>query len=311
MIQLPQIGFRRSVNQSNVNVNSLADWLEANLLFAEPEVSKSDVVDMLIEDQVCPDDKQDLAHSIASAGWKELERRRQWGGLSEGFRASTTRITEEIDWEQSPIRSLFLLLSLYRILPRWARKNQDFSTQGSLFERVVENICPVLLPGWNSIRTGWSPENATSVPQIVELLRDKIFVQGASNLEDWVPFGTRDGGLDIVCYRQFEDQKEALPAYFLQCASGKNWKDKVQSPSSRQWQKWLDSAAPPVTGIVAPFVIDKKELKMAAVKGQTIVIDRLRLLSAARKAKLKLPAELKKSLIDWMLPRIRSIPNAD
>jgi hypothetical protein len=80
MLKIPEKDFLKSVKKSNVNPISLGDWLEANLLFSEEQISKSDVVDLLIEEQICDDD-QDQAYNIALQGWSELERRRRWGGL--------------------------------------------------------------------------------------------------------------------------------------------------------------------------------------------------------------------------------------
>ena len=58
----------------------MADWLEASLIFFDGQISKSDVVDVLIEEQICPSDNQDIAHEIADMGWSELELRHQQSG---------------------------------------------------------------------------------------------------------------------------------------------------------------------------------------------------------------------------------------
>ncbi len=39
---------------------------------------------------------------------------------------------------------------------------------------------------------------------------------------EWIGHNDKDGGLDLVCYRDFMDEREGMPMYFLQCASGKN-----------------------------------------------------------------------------------------
>jgi hypothetical protein len=308
MIQIPQVGFERSARKSNVRANPMGDWLEAIVLFDENRVAKSDVVDILIEYQICPDEAQDLAHGIASEGWDELRRRRLGGGLPDSFTIAENRVEDEAEWPECPIRSFFLLLSMFRIYPDWARSIRDNVAQGNLFEEVVEHICPALLPGWNVYRAGWSPENAQNVPEIVSDLCDRLYVSGAVDLNEWHSPDAKDAGLDIVCYREFSDRREALPVYFLQCASGKNWRDKVHTPSADLWQKLLNSAVKPSTGIVAPFVIDDRELRIAGLTGQITVFDRLRLLSAATGANVQLPADLKERLVEWMSPRINNLP---
>lgn len=184
-------------------------------------------------------------------------------------------------------------------------------TQGNLFERVVEGICPALLPGWKTYRAGWSPEITKVVPGIVGELREKIHTRGAVDLEDWIGPYDKDGGLDLVCYRDFEDEREGLPVYFLQCASGKNWREKIRTPDADLWFKWLNAAVRPSTGIVAPFVIDDWELRRAALKGQVVVFDRIRAISAAREVGVKIERELQEEVIGWMTPRVDELPRVN
>lgn len=307
MLEIPSAGFQRSTTTSNVKTGYLADWLEANILFVAPDVAKSDVVDLLIEYQICPDDQQDLAHQIAVDGWNELDRRKRWGGVPPSVSISSMRIEAPDSWENTPLWSFFVLLSTLRIFPDWAKTHRAYTVQGDLFERVVETICPALLPGWTSYRTGWSPCNTKDIRTIVRELCTRLFVSGGDP-DRWINITDNDGGLDIVCYREFQDEREALPAFFLQCASGKNWRDKIETPNPFVWQKYLDSAVQPSTGIVAPFVIDEWELRRAALIGQVVVFDRLRMLSSARAAGITLPEDLLAELLAWMRPRVTDLP---
>ena len=235
---------------------------------------------------------------------------KRWGGLPENVSITGSRLKIDNTWEDDPIWSFFVLLSVLRIYPDWAEDHQDYVVQGNLFEKVVETICPALLPGWTSYRAGWSPDNTKNIRDTVQELCRRLFVKGANDLEDWFESNSKDCGLDIVCYRPFEDEREALPMYFLQCASGKNWHSKVNAPNPSLWQKLLNSAGKPGTGIVAPFVIEEKELRMAALNGQAIVFDRLRMLSAARTENIEFATDLLDELINWLRPRVQSLPQA-
>lgn len=308
MLKIPEIKFAYSAKQSNVDTNALCDWLEACTLFDGPDATKGDVVDMLLEYQICSDENQDLAHLIAEEGWEELTRRKRWGGVPDYVEISSTRIRSSANWQDDPIRALFVLLSTLRIYPDWAKAYHQHSVQGDLFERVVEAICPYLLPGWTTYRAGWSPENTKNIPEIVRELTARLFVPGAADLNRWLQTAGNDGGLDIICYRTFSDEREAMPLFFLQCASGKNWREKVDTPNPDLWQKLLDSAVRPSTGIVAPFVIDSKELSIAALIGQIIVFDRIRLLSAVRQGDVRLDGALSDELTNWLQPRVDGLP---
>lgn len=310
MLQLPEKGFSRSVNKSNVSPNALGDWLEACSLFDGPKVSHSDVVDMLIEGQICDAEDQDLAHSIVEEGWTELTRRKRWGGVPDATIIGPNRLETRQQWEEDLIRSFFLYLSLLRIYPEWGKGHHDHVRQGDLFERVCEVICPQLLPGWQTYRAGWAPDDTKNIPGILAELVARIFVKGNADLDAWLSGDEKDGGLDIVCYRAFQDEREAMPVFFLQCASGKNWRDKVQTPNPQYWKTLMDAAVLPSTGIIAPFVIEDQQLRIASLLGQTVVFDRLRLISAVQSGGIALDAGLRDELRDWLRPRIGALPRA-
>lgn len=308
MLQIPEKDFHHSVNVSNVAVTSLADWLEACLVFSDERVSKNDVVDLLVEEQICNDDGQDMAYRIATQGWEEISRRQRWGGLSVEIETTRDRLTRVTAWEDDLFASFMLLLSLFRIYPKWATSHRDFVGQGDLFERCTELVCPSLLPGWQTYRADWTPDDAKNIPGIVEALCDLLFTAGAADLNEWIAPQGNDGGLDLVCYRTYGDEREGTPVFFLQCASGKNWRQKIHTPSGTEWQKYLNSAVVPSTGIIAPFVIETPELKRASLQGQVIVFDRIRILSAKRAVPITLPKDLADELREWMAVRIADLP---
>ncbi len=306
MIAVPERGLLHPQSVEDVHTGVLADWLEANLLFWEPRITSSDVVESLLAYATFAGD-QEHGYAIASRGWQELRQRRRWGGTAGALAINADVIETGADWRESLIWSFFVLLSVQRIYPTWASTHADYPTQGDLFEQVVEAICPAIFPGWRSYRTGWSPNDAKDIPAIVDQLRSRIYVQGNANPERWLSEESKDGGLDIVCYRPFADEREALPVYFLQCASGRNWREKVTTPNAAVWQRVLDAAVQPSTGIAAPFVVDDDELRRAALQGQTIILDRLRMLSAATSAAISLPEHLRDTVRDWMHPRVESL----
>lgn len=307
MLKVPEKGFLKSVEVSNVNPIALGDWLEANLLFSEEQVSKSDVVDLLIEEQICDDD-QDMAYSIALQGWTELERRQRWGGLSLEIDFSKNRLKRRADWEEDIFSSFLVLLSLFRIFPVWAKAHTDYANQGDFFERCTEHVCRSLLPGWEIYRAGWSPGDTKNIPEIVKSLCEVLYTTGASDVVDWMAPHAKDEGLDLVCYRGYGDEREAMPVFFLQCASGRNWRQKIHTPSAAKWQKYLNAAVMPSTGILAPFVIENAELKRASLEGQIVVFDRLRMLSAKREAPFDLPDDLREAVQAWMKVRVDDLP---
>ncbi|AUQ54523.1 hypothetical protein [Phaeobacter inhibens] len=308
MLEIPKKYFSRSVKAINIRTVTLADWLEASLLFDETEIAKNDVVDVLIEEQICDGGAQDLANEIADRGWAEIRLRQSWGGVSPNLSISANRLTFDADWREDPIRAFLVMLSVFQLYPNWAEAHQDFSVQGELFERVAEEICPGLLPGWTTVRAGWSPDNTVNIEMIVADLCERLNTLGSLRLDNWTSDAANDGGLDLVCYREFADAREATPTYFLQCASGTNWRSKIHTPSATAWMKYLDAAVQPSTGIVAPFVISTEEIRHAGLSGQIIVFDRIRLLHAAYENQISLSTPLRQDVIAWVDQRAQDIP---
>lgn len=308
MLQIPQKNFARSVNEINIQTVTLADWLEASLLFDEAEIAKSDVVDVLLEEQIFDDGAQNLANVAADRGWAEIRQRQSWGGVSSDLSIAANRLTFDANWSDDPIRAFFVMLSILQFYPDWSERHRNFPVQGELFEKVAEEICPGLLPGWKTVRTGWSPGNAISINTIVDDLCDRLHTRGNSELDEWISDAANDGGLDIVCYREFPDTREATPTYFLQCASGTNWRNKIHTPNAISWMKYLNAAVQPGTGIVAPFVISTKEVRHAGLDGQVTVFDRIRLLQAVYENQILLSDRVKNEVVEWVEQRVADIP---
>ena len=308
MLQIPQKNFERSVKKIHVQPIALADWLEASLLFDEKEIAKSDVVDVLLEEQICDNGAQDLANEIADLGWSKISLRQSWGGVSPDLSIAANRLTFHADWRGDPIRAFFVMLSILQLYPDWSERHRNFPVQGELFEKVAEEICPCLLPGWTTVRTGWSPDNAVSINMVVTDLCERLNTTGNSQLDDWTSDAANDGGLDIVCYREFPDAREATPTYFLQCASGTNWRKKINTPNAISWMKYLNSAVQPGTGIVAPFFISTKEVRLAGLNGQVTVFDRIRLLQAAYENQISLSEQVITKLSNGLIKGWQNIP---
>ena len=306
MLQIPEKGFRISATKNNIQSDYLGDWIEANLLFSDDIISKSAIVDILIEQHICKE--QDIANLIADDGFTELRERKEIAAITEGIIIKGDRLYSKLNWKDDPVRAFLVFLSLFRIYPKWAEDVRNSNEQGELFEKVVEALCVNLFPGWETHRIGWTPSNPVTIDDIINELCPKLKCAGHSDRNLWTTDSTKDGGLDLVCFRSFLDTKQALPTYFIQCASGSNWRDKIYTPSASLWTRLLDSAVSPGTGIAAPFVIDELTLQIKALEGQTIVLDRLRLLSCYYSKPKIVKSKLKKELVKWLAPRVDVLP---
>ena len=73
MLRLPREGFRLSVNAHNVSLDALIEWIEGSITFADDKVTQSDVVDILMEEEIYR--SQDFARERLEFAWSEVARR--------------------------------------------------------------------------------------------------------------------------------------------------------------------------------------------------------------------------------------------
>ncbi len=307
MLRIPEIGFNRSVRKPNVNPQIFGDWVEASALFGDGEIRKGDIVDVLLDSQVLYEDSQELAEEITQIGWDVVEMRKRCGCIPESLVTSQSLVKDTSNWDKWPVRSFLILLSLTTLYPEWASIDRNSTKQGDLFESVVEESCPALLPDWEVYRSGWSPENPINFDSMVKDICVRLNTNGPGNIKELTSSNVKDAGLDIVCYRNYSDLNEAFPVILLQCASGKNRKQKIYEPSAKLWGKLLNTAITPSTGMALPFVIDREGIKKIA-EGNNIIFDRSRILSTMTERNIKLSDGLSSRLIKWMEQKIENLP---
>lgn len=317
MLSLPEEGFNRPVTPKNLDRPIMGDWLEASALFVGVEFSQSDVADILVEqgviglsDAAPTEGIQDVASAIAEEGWSEMRNRMDASGGAKTFEVNGDRITTKGDWKEDPIRAFLVLLSLMPLYPKWSEACRDIGQQGSLFEKVSAKACERIFEGWHVYHAGWSANGPKKVAQIVEDLVGLMGVGGNPNLGEWAPKSAKDAGLDLMCFRRFPDARECIPYFAIQCASGANWKTKLQQPSCNEWQGFLGARFQPTRALTIPFVVDSLEMAQKCGRIEGPLFDRNRLLSAGSHV-VDWMADIADELINWSQPRIELLPKID
>ena len=154
MLSIPTAGFHRSVNRHNIELDIFCDWIETSILFADHNIlSTTDVVDALIEGGVYA--TQDYAREMVDNGWRELQRRQNWMGVSSSIDVNGQRIRRTKHWRDCAGYSFLMMLSLARLYPGWARRfGQNYTEQGVLFEELTKQALQGLFPEWDIFITG-------------------------------------------------------------------------------------------------------------------------------------------------------------
>jgi len=309
MLALPTRGISRSVNVHNVELDVFCDWIESNILFEEEELWETDVIDVLLEEQIYDDN--DMASEIVSNAWTELRRRQSWIGTGSPFSIMARRISRIGTWRQAPAHSFCLILSLSKWYRPWARQfGSDYTEQGELFEEVIKESLVQQFRDWEIIVTGWSRTRRSGLTKIVNEIGNKLG-ESVGNISRWTNESAKDAELDMLCYRPFVDGRVGIPLYLFQCASGADWDNKLHTPRIEIWKRLVEFAAIPKKGFAIPFALLDGDFVRSCNLVDGIVIDRYRILAAVSYKQNWVSSELSKRLITWSKSRIAKLPRLE
>lgn len=311
MLGLPEKAFTDPETGRILDEFQLADWLEGCITFADDVISQYDVVDMLHENYLTnkteTQSAKDDATNRVEAAWCEIARRASCLGKSATYRVNGVRLERIRDWRKSPAFTFCLLVGLRPAFRKTFSEYKDYNTQGELFEKVT--IAALKAFGWEVHDVGWSKRGAKSIADKVNAAARFIGVEpldGAT--EKWTAPKAKDAGLDVICQYFFRDGWSGKPVILTQCASGENWKDKLDTPDLNTWRKLVDFCTAPLRGLSMPFVIRPERFKRAGVRDSvTLLMDRNRLAVPDQQPGDWIPVDLVKELEDWMNSRVETL----
>ena len=294
--------FLRVARDPDLDNSMILDWLEATSLFLEEELSQTDVVDHLVQEQVFED--QDSASKLVLAAWTALKRRMSWIGSHAPIVFNDRWMARRMHWQDVPAHSYCLLVSLGSRYEDWHTTfGPNYVEQGRLFESITRAAMEARFGGWRFHETGWSRDNTSKLASVIDELTEAIN-ERRGNPEGYLDLNAKDAGVDLVWHLRFPDPRGGTPVYLAQCASGKNWAEKVNEPDIKEWVKIVDFAAPPNKALSLPFALDERELRRQSNRAGGLLVDRYRLLAQATPENMWIPVPLRLELINWLDGRI-------
>lgn len=310
MLTLPTRGISRSIKKHNVELDVFCDWIEGSVLFVDEELSSSDIVDALREDNVY--ESQDMAAEMVGNAWTELKRRAQCMEPGVAFTIEGRRISRQFaSWEETPAQSFCLVLSLAKWYRDWANAfGSDYTEQGSLFEDLTKESLERLFGGWTIHQTGWARTRVNNLRAVVEDV-GRHLGETLGEIERWTRPRAKEAGLDILCYRPFPDKRAGIPVYLMQCASGGDWEGKLHTPKLSTWNKVITFTIPPQKAFATPFAFLEDDFRINSNSVEGMLLDRCRLLSVDAGEADWVSASLGARIIAWAAPRIASLPRRD
>jgi hypothetical protein len=308
MLALPGTGFRRSVNVHNSDLMTACDWVEGTILFQKEVVSTTDVQDYLEEQYIYDSDGEVRAIEYAEMIWSELRIRAGWLGQNAPFVVETHTVRRTHRWRVA-VGHAFCLLLTFAQQDAPGIPTDGYVLTGDLFERFSEEC--LKLHGWATLRTGWAsglhtPAFRTIVTRVAHELREPVGPDDVVALFEQA----NEEGLDLVCYSPFPDQRCGIRVYLMQCASGRNWKSKLNTPNPDVWRMLVMFSAIPSRGFCAPIALDGASFSVSARRANGLLIDRYRLLHGGAGLGRNLSPDLRKELVTWAEPKIADLLDA-
>ncbi len=303
MLALPR-RINRSVNVHNSHLPVFCDWIEASVLFDDVELSQSDVLDFLIEQQIYKDDDPDFCMQFVSSAWSELRRRLGWISSGSPLEFQNRRIVRKLDWNNVPAHAFCLILGLAPYYRDWVEEfGSDYNEQGELFEKLVLVSVSHVFAEWTTVRTGWSRDETSRLSEVVETLANAIN-EDVGNIDKYASEHAHEAGLDLFWHKRFVDGRGGHPVFLGQCASGKDWTEKLHTPEISVWSKIVDWKFPPSRAFAMPFALEDDEFVRRCNQFSGLFLDRYRLLMPSAADDEWIPTDLRAELNAWVEPRI-------
>ena len=309
MLPIPDSGMHRSINKHNIKFGFLCDWIEGSILFDEneDEFSMREAADVLIEESIY--DEPDFAMEIVLDAWQELERRFRYVAPRSPFSIENSRLKRVSTWQDTPAHSFCVLLSLGQCYKGWWNRvsGSDYNEQGELFELLTQESLREQFLDWQIKRTGSSHTQSMRLHEVVHQVANWLGRPIKHDITKRVKSSGKEAGLDLLCYHSFSDNRAGFPIYLMQCASGQNWGEKVHTPDPDLWGDYIDFVIRPQKAFAIPFALDEYDFRDLCLLIKGLILDRYRLLAAAKYRQHWESPILTNRIVKWTTPRVSQL----
>jgi len=152
----------------------------------------------------------------------------------------------------------------------------EFELLAVQFEKVTEVAVRCLLgPGSRALRFGY-PNDLGRPSDFQEAM---VWLAGQLEVklgEQHRPPRRKDGGVDVIGWRPFPDNKAGMPLVLVQCTLQRDFAHKAADIDLRHWSGWLDLPTPPTTVLAIPGHVTAHS-KWDEITARSMILDRIRL----------------------------------
>lgn len=154
----------------------------------------------------------------------------------------------------------------------------ETAVMGELLEEISETaLANFWGPGGNALSFGYPSKHGRpeAFDQAVVWLAGKIGLEAGRGYR---PPRRKDGGVDVVAWRQFADRRAGFPVALAQCTIQAETFTKTTDIDLRLWSSWLAMDSDPLSMLVIPGTIRSAGPDWRQLTTVVMVIDRIRLM---------------------------------
>lgn len=249
---------------------AIADWIETSVLVSSSGHFGRDKLDELAMTEI------GASPMKVSMAIGTMAKRAAMLGDSYPFVAS------EIAVLRRDSRHAAIYVALLHLTPgsvaRQTVRGSETAVMGELLEEISEAaLANFWGPGGDALSFGYPSKHGRpeSFDQAVVWLAGKIGLEAGRGYR---PPRRKDGGVDVVAWRQFADRRAGFPVALAQCTIQAETFTKTTDIDLRLWASWLAMDSDPLSLLVIPGTIRSAGPDWRQLTTVVMVIDRIRLM---------------------------------
>lgn len=308
----------------------LADWLEASVLVEGATLAASEVMEelqssglALPSDEAFTEDSDEMGADLDEESSTDALERLAGDVLAECRKRAAKlggSYPFELDRDVIALRegtefdcyAFLLVADLGHHYPELKDALTPDAESGRLMEKIVEAATKGIFG--RSQRFGWprEPEWPTAINERIDQL-GKLLSIPVDALEGKTEPADNDRTLDVVGVLQIDGSQDATLVVLVQCAAGKNWKQKLGDPSVSAWQNLLLWNSMLIRAVALPWRLggrkgDWRYSRIYQMSNCAMVLDRPRLLTG--RPDVHLDPRVRSEIEAWWRRAINKIPYA-
>lgn len=198
-----------------------------------------------------------------------------------------------------------LLFLTPKSVPRQLLFSLNVGEMGDLLEGIAERALANLWGvGGSALRFAFPSRHGRPehFDQAVDWLARRI---GVETGHGYRPPRRRDGGVDVVAWRQFYDRRTGFPIALAQCTIQSETFTKTTDIDTRLWATWLRMDSDPMSLLILPGTIPRSGTQWGQLTSVVTVIERLRLTELlGRSEEADPPVEWATSVLESLRTRL-------